>query len=87
MSSRQEGGATGRESAPEGKDRDGPGTCGAAPEGKDAGEGNSSDDAAEEKDTHTRDDVLKAMMEEEGFDINATPCGPGGWGALQLPSA
>ena len=39
----------------------GPG--GAAPEGEDAGEGNSSDNAAEEKDTHARDDELKAMME------------------------
>ena len=42
---------------------------GAALEGKDAGERNSSDDAAEERDTHARDDELGAMMKVEGFDI------------------
>ena len=52
--------------------------------GKDAGEGNSSDDAAEEKDTHARDDELKAMMEVEGFDIMTTPCGPDGVCALDF---
>ena len=47
--------------------------------GKDAGEGNSSDDAAEEKDTHARDDVLKDMMKEdrEGFNINTIDALPG----------
>ena len=64
-------GGGGRVNAPEGKDA-----------GAGAGEGNSSDDAAEEKDTHARDDELKARMEEEGFGINATPCGPRGRPAL-----
>ena len=40
--------------APEGKDPGGPGQgFAAAPEGTDAGEGNSSDNAAEEKDSLT----------------------------------
>ena len=75
--------------APGGEDPTAPARGGAAPEGKDAGEGNStrSDDAAEEKDTHARDDVLGAKMEGEGFDSNTTPCGPHGWSALGLPSA
>ena len=52
---------------------------GAVPEGKDAGEGNRSDEAAEEKDTHARDDVLKDMMKEdrEGFNINTIDALPG----------
>ena len=64
------------------------------PEGKDAGEGNRSDDAAEEKDTHARDaaeekdthardDVLKDMLKEERFNINTTHCS-GGFSALMF---
>ena len=70
-----------------GRTATGRGPGGAAPSGKDAGEGNSSDDAAEEKDTHARDDELKATMEEEGFNINTTHCGPLRRCALWLPLA
>ena len=38
----------------------------------------------EEKDTHARDDELKAMMKEEGFDTDTTLCGPHGWSALRF---
>ena len=72
--------------APGGEDPTAP-ARGAAPEGKDTGEVACGDDAAEEKDTHARDDELGAKMEEEGFDSNTTPCGPHGWSALGLPSA
>jgi hypothetical protein len=44
--------------------------------------GNRSDDAAEDKNTHARDDILGAAMKVEGFDITTTPCGPRGWPAL-----
>ena len=75
MSTQDSGGAAGRETAPEGKDPDGPGPGGAAAEGKDAGEG-CGGDAGEWTATEARYDELGGMMKEDAFDINETPCGP-----------
>jgi hypothetical protein len=53
----------------------------AAPEGKDAGGGDGGE-VAEQPTTVARHDTLRAMMEEDAFDINTTPCGPRGLCAL-----
>ena len=70
------GGAAGRETAPEGKDPDGPGPGGATAEGKDAGEGGGGGDPGEQRATEARHDVLEGTMKKDAFDINWTPCGP-----------
>ena len=76
--------AAGRETAPEGKDPDGPRPGGAAPEGKDAGEGGGGD-PGEQRATEARYDTLGGMMKEDAFDINTTRCGP--YGVFALPFA
>ena len=81
MSTQDSGSAAGRETAPEGKDPDGPGPGGAAAEGKDGWEGGGGD-AEEWTATEARYDELEGMMKEDAFDINMTPCGPWGWTAL-----
>ena len=64
------------EHAPEGKDPDGP-------SGGGGGEGG---DVAETTATTTKErcDALQAMMKDETFDINETPCGPKRWCPLEF---
>ena len=73
MSTQQEGGAAGCESAPEGKECDGQAPGGAAAEGKVGWEG--SGDPGELIAT-ARYDTLEGMMKEDAFDTKTTPCGP-----------
>ena len=47
----------------------------AAPEGKDA-RGGDGGEAVEQPTSMVRYDTLRAMMEDDAFDINTTPCGP-----------
>jgi hypothetical protein len=83
MSTQDSGSAAGRETAPEGKDPDGPGPGGAAAEGKDGWEGGRGDEGGWTA-TEARYDTLEGMMKEDAFDINTTPCGPDGWCALSF---
>jgi hypothetical protein len=52
-------------------------------EGKDAGGGDGGE-GLEQPTTVARHVILRAMMEEDAFDINATACGPRGWCALHF---
>ena len=53
----------------------------AAPEGKDTGGGDGGE-VVEQPTPVARHDTLRAMMEEDAFNINTTPCGPHGLPAL-----
>jgi hypothetical protein len=55
---------------------------GAAPEGKDAGGGDG--EVAEQPTPVARLVSLRAMMKDDAFDINTTPCGPRGLCALEF---
>ena len=55
----------------------------AAPEGKDAG-GGDGDEVAELSTPITRHVTLRAMMEDDAFNINTTRCGPDGMCALEF---
>jgi hypothetical protein len=59
----------------------GGGASDSALEGKDAGGGDGGE-VAEQPTSVTRHDTLRAMMKEDAFDINMTPCGPHGESAL-----
>jgi hypothetical protein len=61
----------------------GGGASEAAAEGKDAGGGDGGE-VAEQPTPVARHDTLRAMMEEDAFDINTTPCGPRGLCALEF---
>jgi hypothetical protein len=60
----------------------GGGASEAAAEGKDAGGGDGGEVA--EPTPVARHDTLRAMMKDDAFDINTTPCGPHGWCALNF---
>ena len=81
MNTQDSGSAAGRETAPEGKDPDGPGPGGVAAEGKDGWEGGGGDEGGWTA-TEARYDTLEGMMKEDAFDINTTRCGPNGRTAL-----
>ena len=63
------------EAAASGEGAAGGGAPEAAPEGKDA-RGGDGGDVVEQPTPVARHDTLRAMMEEDAFDINTTPCGP-----------
>ena len=83
MSSQDSGSAAGRETAPEGKDSDGPGPGDAVVEGKEGWEGGGGD-PGEWTATEARYDTLEGEMKKDAFDIKTTRCGPKGRTALRF---
>jgi hypothetical protein len=66
MNTHDSGSAAGRETAPEGKDPNGPGPGGAAAEGNDGGEGGGGDDGGWMA-TEARYDTLEGEMKKDAF--------------------